>query len=303
MPTISGVVRDATGAFAKRVIRAFSQSSGRLVAYAYSDASTGAYSMYVPTTEPHTVVAYDTEGVDVDPAREFVEFHLTMDGSNNGTSFVDTVRGQTLTVYGNAKTVTGVKQFGTASAYFDGSGDYLLLSNKGVGHFGYDDFTIELFLSPINGGHGSAWSRIAESINYPNAGGWQLVAQSSDNPCKLRFDVSTGSGILNNTVAIPNSTFTHVAVTRQKGVGRMFLGGIKTVEANIASQCFYANQLSIGGNIVNGESFYGHVDEFRITKGFARYAVDFTPPTQAFPLVGLSNTNFNAVVFDNVVPV
>jgi hypothetical protein len=41
--------------------------------------------------------------------------------------------------------------------------------------------------------------------------------------------------------------------------------------------------LSIGndGNLTRG--FIGQIDEVRITKGVARYAGAFTPPTAAFP--------------------
>lgn len=54
---------------------------------------------------------------------------LHMDGDNNGTTFVDhSPSRKMVTVNGDAKTVTATKRFGNASAYFDGTGDYLSTS-------------------------------------------------------------------------------------------------------------------------------------------------------------------------------
>ena len=43
-----------------------------------------------------------------------------------------------------------------------------------------------------------------------------------------------------------------------------------------------APDVSVGGNVNNGESFKGYVDSIRLTKGFARYTENFAPPTSEF---------------------
>jgi hypothetical protein len=37
------------------------------------------------------------------------------------------------------------------------------------------------------------------------------------------------------------------------------------------------------GADAGGATYIGYIDEFRITKGIARYTANFTPPTAAFP--------------------
>jgi len=73
-------------------------------------------------------------------------FGLHCDGENGSTTFTD-VKGKTVTRYGDASistaqypSLTGK----TSSAYFDGTGDYLQLSNTSDFDFGSGDFLVRL---------------------------------------------------------------------------------------------------------------------------------------------------------------
>ncbi|MDP6771689.1 MAG: hypothetical protein QF704_13395, partial [Anaerolineales bacterium] len=58
----------------------------------------------------------------------FTKCLMHMDGADDGTTFTDSSTvGSTISVSGNAHTDTTVKKFGTASAEFDGTGDYLTI--------------------------------------------------------------------------------------------------------------------------------------------------------------------------------
>jgi len=49
-----------------------------------------------------------------------------------------------------------------------------------------------------------------------------------------------------------------------------------------------ASALIVGAMGTTGSFIYsmnGYIDDFRITKGIARYTAAFTPPTTAFPLL------------------
>ena len=39
----------------------------------------------------------------------------------------------------------------------------------------------------------------------------------------------------------------------------------------------------LGGNSATSEIFRGYYDEWRLTKGVARYTANFTPPDKRFP--------------------
>ena len=72
---------------------------------------------------------------------------LHMDGANLGTTFTDSsVGAKTFTANGNAKTSTTTPKFGTASALFDGTGDWIETPNHADFAMGTCDFTIEMFV-------------------------------------------------------------------------------------------------------------------------------------------------------------
>jgi hypothetical protein len=110
--------------------------------------------------------------------------------------------------------------------YFNGGSSLTLPDNANVANFGTGDFTVELRLALHDGGHGSAWPRILETNHYPNPGGWGLVGSASENPGRLRFDLSDGSPLLITPSALTNLTYYHVAITRAAGQLRLFLDGV-----------------------------------------------------------------------------
>ena len=83
----------------------------------------------------------------------------------------------------------------------------------------------------------------------------------------------------------PASQRTHVAISRQDNVFRMFYDGVKqhektsSVIINAAASALRIGELGAAG----APSVNGCIDEIRITKGVARYTADFIPPTKPFP--------------------
>ena len=163
--------------------------------------------------------------------------------------------------------------------YFNGGSALTLPDNANVANFGTGDFTVEMRLALHDGGHGSAWPRILETNHYPNPGGWGLVGSASENPGRLRFDLSDGSPLLITQSALTNLTYYHVAITRAAGQLRLFLDGV--LQGALASaHDFSANRFRMGANLnpSTGEYFKGWVRDVRITPGVARYTAAFTPP-------------------------
>jgi hypothetical protein len=66
----------------------------------------------------------------------------------------------------------------------------------------------------------------------------------------------------------------------------MFVGGVAQTATHTGSVNVSATTQSMGiGAANNGsEPMNGYLDDFRITKGYARYTANFTAPTAAFPV-------------------
>jgi hypothetical protein len=94
-----------------------------------------------------------------------------------------------------------------------------------------------------------------------------------------------------------SQTWYHIAVARQNGTARIFVGGVQkgsytdnsnygfnTATGAYAGTAGQANTFArmgesqTGANNNNGANY----DDFRITVGLARYTSGFTPPTAAF---------------------
>jgi len=79
------------------------------------------------------------------------------------------------------------------------------------------------------------------------------------------------------------STWQHVAVVRRNGQILFFLNGSQKLTTDVLyKHPVIATSLSIGTYKNTTDSFKGYIDNFRITKDFARYTNTFIPPTQQF---------------------
>jgi hypothetical protein len=109
---------------------------------------------------------------------------------------------------------------------------------------------------------------------------------------KIGFSGTQLGANLLSTSTVTNSTWTHVAVTRQGNTFRLFLNGIIESTATITrpidnggNQPLYIGRASPSDTGFDG--FYGFIDEIRISKGYALYTQNFTPPTEPFTLTSV----------------
>ena len=190
-----------------------------------------------------------------------------------------------------------VFKFGTHSAHFedDQPGNNSMFYEHDDGYnFGTGDFTIEMWVNFTNldgnkriCAHGSR-----------DTGAWELIKESGGG---IRLDMNLVGTIrfLENTgnLFIIN-TWQHLAVTRAGTTLRVFIDGdIKDSRADDTfdydldagltddqRRLFLGQSRRFGPNL-GGDDFgiNGYIDDFRITKGTARYTENFTPPTEAFP--------------------
>lgn len=192
---------------------------------------------------------------------------LHMDGANNGTTFTDET-GKTWTPHGDAKTSTTQKGYGTASAYFDGNGDYLTASASADFEFGTGDFTIEawVYMAAPNTGDRFIWSGAANSEIFFGFTG----ANIGVGRAAVAWDKSEAHGMVANT-------WNHVAVTRTGTSLRLFVNGVQKGAADSNSQSYNISATPYIGSQGTNYYYTGYIDELRVTKGLCRYIDTFAP--------------------------
>ena len=198
--------------------------------------------------------------------------------ANQGDTLTDLAKSRTVTVAGNTTPSTTQKKFGQKALYFDGTGDYLTLDGSSDFAFGTGDFTIEMwiYMTTIN-----VDTRLYDSRS--SQGAKVLFGVGATN--KVFLYASSGAlSFDSGSISIAASTWTHVALSRQSGVSRIFVNGV--LGGSAADTTNYVNDASrpmIGRDgYENNRDFPGYLDDIRVTKGIARYTTTFSPPTAQF---------------------
>ena len=185
---------------------------------------------------------------------------------------------------GGAAISTAQSKFGGSSMAFDGTGDWLIVPSSVNYTMGSGDFTWELWLRtnviPV-----SEFDAIFDTRPASTQGAYQLLYLDQVDG-KIKYWVSSADRIV-STNAISINTWYHVALTRSGTSTKLFIDGTQTGSTYTDSTVYLQSSLIIGGSYGGGASigrgFNGYMSDFRVTKGYARYTANFTPPTQAFP--------------------
>ena len=209
------------------------------------------------------------------PVTAITNTSLLANFTNGG--IVDAHSTTALQTAGDAKLSTAVTKFGTASMYFDGTGDYLSVPYNALYALEVGDFTIEawVYRSVIGAEHNIAVTRSSAGQD-----GWNLRI-NSNNTLQFYF---TGGSSLTSTGTIPATTWTHVAVTKSGNSVKLFING-NIDGSNDAFGTGTANTQPLRIGVANDNAtgyMNGYIDDLRITKGFARYTANFSAPTSAF---------------------
>jgi len=201
--------------------------------------------------------------------------NLLLNFTNAG--ILDNAMMNNLETVGNAQISTSVKKYGTGSMAFDGSGDYLDSTGGTVNALGSGDWTIEfwVYFNALTGtniiDYRSA-SVLSNTLAINYSSGMQLYVNNSTTAIQ-------GS-------ALSTSTWYHVAVCKFGSSTKMFVNGTQAGSTYTDTNNYVAGanrpRIGSGGDAV-GNYLNGYVDDLRITKGYARYTANFTPPTSQLP--------------------
>jgi hypothetical protein len=213
-----------------------------------------------------------------DPYFSNVVALLHMDGTDASTTFTD-VKGNTFTPAGNAQIDTSQSKFGGASGLFDGSGDYITSGAITGMPLGTGDFTVEFFVRPAIVGSGFTGLLATPSPSGYVGGGLYIRHYSGTIQVTMN---GSSTPVAQASGAWAANVWIHVAVTRESGSVRLFIGGVLQGSATTNTTNLTGTTVRFGYSTQDPGSYNGWADELRITKGVARYTANFTPPTEPF---------------------
>jgi hypothetical protein len=208
---------------------------------------------------------------------------LHFDGTNGSTTITDNSKNNlTVTSVNGAAISTAQSKFGGSSVFFDGTNDYLTVTNSGM--FGSGNWTIEFWVyAPA----GQTDKSIIEARNSAAGSGTTTgFTITMISPTEIR--VYSGSELIKSTVSYVNQ-WVNICLVKNGSTTTMYVNGTNsgttTSLGNMSDTSFIIGAGYYGSVSLNAfGNFY--MDELRITTGIARYTGNFTPSTTAFSNTG-----------------
>jgi len=222
--------------------------------------------------------------VATDPYYSSVSLLMHCDGANTGTVFTDNgPLTKTITAVGGAVTSNTQFKFGNASLRTRNAGDEVTCTNTGF-DFGTGDFTVECWVYYDD----LIFPPTALASFFSNSVANTFMAAYGSSTSNLIFYGAAGpSGTTGWAHGMTPNVWSHVAWVRNGNNRTIFVNGSSIgTAADLSGVSFTpsAGTAYLGSNpITPFATINSFADEFRITKGVARYTSSFTPPNAPFP--------------------
>lgn len=191
-----------------------------------------------------------------------------------GASIIDKSQVSNLNLVGNTTGSTTQVKFGSSkSMYFDGTGDYLTVSNVGSQlSMGSGDFTAEtwVYFNSLPSA-GAAWNLLFALRDGSNNG----IALYVDGPTP-HLEPYTSTLQATGSTTLSTGQWYHIAVVRNSGVIYGYVNGNQDFSYSYSTSVGDVDGY-FGGN--GTQDCNGYFEDIRVTKGLARYTANFTPPT------------------------
>ena len=208
------------------------------------------------------------------PVTAITNTQLLPNGTNAGV-LDNAMMGDYETV-GTTRIVTTIKKFGTSSIIFNGTTDYFVTKSNQAYAFNTGNFTVEMWLYPTS--FVSYKSLYGNSTSAANATGFHTGLNASGNV----FIYSASAFRLTTSNAMTLNAWNYVAIVRSGSTITVYINGTSGGTWTLTTQTFTDGQCFFGVAPGFSSEFYtGYLDDFRITKGFARTVTSL--PTAAFP--------------------
>jgi len=203
-------------------------------------------------------------------------FHL----KGTDASIIDKSQTNNLKLFGNTTgSTTEVKFAGSKSMYFDGNGDRINLDANNSLYdlsYGQGDFTIEgWFYFNSHSNDTKLYIDVASATTY-----WQLTYWVSTG---LKFSANVTGINVDAGSTLSLNTWYHIALVRNSSTYNVYVDGTSVISTTTTHQIGSNSEKAIGGTALDATaSLDGYIQDFRLTKGLARYTANFTPPIAPF---------------------
>ena len=236
-----------------------------------------------------------SEASSTDPYFSNTKLLLNGNGTNGSTTFTDSSNSShTVTANGDAQISTTQSKFSGASMYFDGSGDYLVIADNNDFELGSSDFTLEawIYLTGYPANYNNVYSAMIVAKDAADTGrSWSFgingTSSSWTSLSVATFQSTTVYTSLSASFNFALNTWYHVAAVKTNGTGTLYVNGNDIGSGTLGAAVDTSTVLTIGAESPYyqtqgyGYFFPGYIDDFRITKGVARYG-NFAVPTAGF---------------------
>jgi len=201
----------------------------------------------------------------------------------NGGIF-DNAMMNNLETVGSAQISTSVFKYGTGSMSLSASGNTLRTQyNNPSLSMGTGDFTIEgwVYLSSTPSTNG-VFQMSGTSGGFVNNQTANLALGTNSSSTWQIYAKNTYT--ISSSTTIPVGSWIHFALVRSGTTTVLYINGTALITLTADSTNYSTPYIGLG-SIYDATSYPlgGYIDDLRITKGYARYTSNFTPPAAAFP--------------------
>jgi hypothetical protein len=171
-------------------------------------------------------------------------------------------------------TTPGNSKFGAGCVLFAGSGSSLSVADSDDFDPGAGDFTIDFWVKFV--------SQVGVNFLFANCSDFDYTIYYSGGALGATAWTNQGHFTLTGD-AITLDVWQHCAFVRYGNIWTLYQDGEDTAASTLAGTMLAAAGDSYIGNEPGGSyNFLGRIDEFRFSKGIARWTEPFTPPTEAY---------------------
>lgn len=196
---------------------------------------------------------------------------LHMDGTDESTTFADDSDSEhTVTANGDAQIDTAEKKFGTGAGLFDGTGDYLSVTDSAEFDFALSSSpgTIDFWIRPTSvSGTQAILSRGSGGPNDWNMTDGNMYLFQLQGSTPAFYFNNNGSAVQVTGPSVSSGAWSHICIDYDGT--NFYVGANGSFGSGVSGQCYKptgVDTMEIGRNSSGGgDPYSGHVDELRFS--------------------------------------